>query len=200
MKPEQLAELIAFGHETRGVEFKRPGPRSDKQLFAKVARAVLGMANLRDGGLVVVGVEDKGDSLDPVGISAQDLPTWTHDDVCGALAPYADPCVVLHVAPVCLDNRHFVVIRVDEFQDLPVLCGKEYQGVLREGACYVRRRGKIETSEIPTQTEMRELLDLAVEKGVRRFVQQAHRAGVPVSGATQETDAQKFEDQLKSFG
>jgi hypothetical protein len=43
---------------------------------------------------------------------------------------------------------------------------------------YVRGRGKPETIEVPTQTEMRELLELAVDKGVQAFLARAGRVGL----------------------
>ena len=52
--------------------------------------------------------------------------------------------------------------------------------MLREGACYVRTRRKPETSEIPTQADMRDLLELAIEKGVIRYIEQARRVGLIV--------------------
>lgn len=60
MTNQEFASYLALNHELQGVEFKGPGPRSDKQLFAKVVRAVLGIANRRDGGLLIIGVDDKG--------------------------------------------------------------------------------------------------------------------------------------------
>ena len=68
MTDEEFAQLLALSHEISGVEFKGPGARSDRRLFARVVRAALGMANRRDGGTVVIGVEDTGSSLNPVGL------------------------------------------------------------------------------------------------------------------------------------
>jgi hypothetical protein len=50
----EFAELLARGYELRGVEFKGPGARSTPEYTARVVRAALGMANLRDGGLVIL--------------------------------------------------------------------------------------------------------------------------------------------------
>ena len=93
MTDEEFDQLLALGRELSGLEFKGPGPRSDRQLFAQVVRAVLGMANRRDGGTVVIGVEDSGTSLSPIGLSDADLATWTYDAVADGIAVYADPNV-----------------------------------------------------------------------------------------------------------
>ena len=81
MTDQELAELIALGHETRGVEFKGPGRSSNREVMAVVVRAVLGMANRRDGGRVIIGIEDNAAILTPVGLSAAELTTWRFDDV-----------------------------------------------------------------------------------------------------------------------
>ena len=57
MTEQDFESLLALGHETNGVEFKGRGSRSDSAFLAGVIRAVLGMANRRDGGLVILGVE-----------------------------------------------------------------------------------------------------------------------------------------------
>jgi hypothetical protein len=41
------------------LELKGPGARTDKHLFAKVARAALGLGNLRDGGHLIIGIDDE---------------------------------------------------------------------------------------------------------------------------------------------
>ena len=160
---------MSLGHEITGAEYKGPGPRTDKHLLAKVARAVLALSNRRNGGRVIIGVEDDGQSLTPTGLTATDLDTWRHEDVSGAVSAYADPFVTLHTSHIQFDGKDFVVIEVEEFEEVPVVCKKSYPDVLRDGACYVRRRGRVESSEIPNSSEMRELLDLATEKAIRRF-------------------------------
>ena len=55
---DEIAAFIAAGHEVRHVEFKGRGSTSDSEFVAKVARAAMAMANQRDGGYVIVGVDE----------------------------------------------------------------------------------------------------------------------------------------------
>ena len=80
-----------------------------------------------------------------------------------------------------------IVISVDEFRDVPILCKKDYydqnekgggKQVLTAGACYVRSTHKPETTNFPSQTELRDLLNLALEKGARRFLKIESSAGL----------------------
>ena len=58
MTDEEFAQILSYGHETSGVEFKSSGSRTDRGLFAQVAKAVLAMSNRRNGGAVILGVVD----------------------------------------------------------------------------------------------------------------------------------------------
>lgn len=195
MTDEEFVQLLALGRELSGLEFKGPGPRSDRQLFAQVVRAVLGMANRRDGGTVVIGVQDDQGSLHPVGVDEEDLATWHYDGVADALAEYADPSVSFDLEFKTHDGRTYVVVEVAEFEDIPVLCKRAYGDILRNGACYVRTRRKPETSEIPAQADMRDLLNLATDKELRRFISRARSAGI-ISVSVVPDDRQRFEEQL----
>ena len=170
MTENELRGAIALGREQRGMEFKGPGKRTDKAFQAKIIRAVLGMANKPGGGVVVVGVDDDGTTLHAIGLSARDLATWTYDDFASNLSNYADPYVDFDLGPVEMDGKSFVAIEIRQFEQLPVICKKDYLKVLRDGALYVRRKGKNETVEVPSHVEMRELVSRAAEFAARQIV------------------------------
>jgi len=199
MNKQEFSEIIALGREQRGVEFKRGGSRKNKHLLTKVVRAVMSMANRRDGGYVIVGVEDEDGMPVPKGLTDEDLSTWIYDDVADSLSEYVDPNVSFDLKVIEYEGKQFVVLIVHEFEDLPILCKKDYSDVLRAGACYVRTRRKPETVEIPSQVDMRDLLDLAVEKGVRRFVARARTVGLSLTGPLPPTDADLFNKQIENF-
>lgn len=204
MNEPEFEELLLPGYETRGVEFKPPGPRSSKLLFVKVTRAALGMTNRRDGGTIVIGIESLNNTLKSVGLTDNDLLTWSYDDVATGFAAYADPSIAFDLGKVSYKEAHYVVLRIQEFEDIPVLCKKDYNNngevILRKGACYVRSRHKPETSEIPTQEDMRDLLDLATDKGVRKFMARANRAGVLHFGLTNPATQPDDELYKKELG
>ena len=198
MTNQEFAQILALGRETSGIEFKGPGPLSDGRLVAQVVKAVLAMANRRDGGRVIIGVEDNSSTLVPLGIRDVDLLTWTYDDVADQVARYADPSVSFELEVKEYNGGSYIILEVAEFTDIPVLCKRAYGNVLRDGACYVRTRRKPETTEIPTQADMRDLLDLAIEKGVRRSLEWAQRVGlfIPQAISPPATDQERFDEQL----
>ena len=173
MNADKLRQAIALGREQRGVEFKCAGKRTDNAFQEKVIRAILGMANKPDGGMVIIGVDDAGSALHPTGLSAEELATWSYDDLASKVSTYADPYVDFDVQVVSMDGASFVAIRVSEFDELPVICKREYQGTLRNGGLYVRRRGKNETIKVPSHVEMREILQIVHHSFCRNMLARA---------------------------
>ncbi|MGA4685934.1 helix-turn-helix domain-containing protein [Micromonospora sp. AB353] len=192
--PDDVQQLLTLGHEIRSFEVKGPGDLDNKAYCAKVARAAIALGNLRDGGLICIGIDDKRMVDMLPGLSATQLSGWSDfDNVNDALARYADPPVAFHLYPIQLVNGIDVVaIEVAEFEDIPHLCRRDYQDILQKGMMYVRPRGKPESVPVPSPTEMREVLDLAITKGVREFIRRAGVAGVHLTAGTEENEREQF--------
>src|ERR1700722_16676872 len=106
------------------------------------------MANRRDGGLVIIGVEENAareNKLEPAGLTDEQLASWSNFDVLSeAVNQYARPSVSFDLeAPFLHNSKKFVIIKVNEFDQIPILCSKESGTktktgqILRKGACYV---------------------------------------------------------------
>ncbi len=188
----EVEQYLALGHETRSFEVKGPGSLGDKAFCAKVARAVMAMGNLRDGGLVCLGIDEPRMAPMMPGLAAPQLQEWSDfDDVSDALARYSDPPVTFELHPLVLSSGvSIVVIELAEFETAPHICKRDYPEVLRRGTVYVRPRGKPESVPVPTHGDMRELLDLAITKGVREFIRRAGAAGI----ALPEVDTPQIAD------
>jgi hypothetical protein len=170
------------------------------------------MANRRDGGFIIIGVSDQCGVLSPVGLTDAQLSTWRHDDIADGFAAHTDPPISFEFAIYESNGMKFVVLQVHEYSDIPAICKQEYKDnsnpnipvaqrtiVLRKGACYIRRRYKAETVEISSAEDMRALLDLAIEKGVSRFVTLALRAGLNLASDNQPSDQELFEHQIENW-
>jgi predicted HTH transcriptional regulator len=194
---EDIENVLLVGHETRGFEFKGPGDRTDSYLLAKAARAALSLGNLRDGGYIIIGIDDRDPASLGPGLDDDQLESWTDfDNLSRKLAVYADPPLRFEIEGMTLSSdSRVVVIQVHEFADVPHLCGKAYEDVLRKGALYVRTRRVPETAEVADSVEMRDVLELAIEKGVRRFVEMAARAGLPLRVPDVAPPAEDDEDR-----
>ncbi len=205
---QDLETLLQRGYQSHGIEFKGPGKRTDSAFLSKVIRAVIGMANRREGGVVVIGVDS--DTLVPIGLEDDQADTWSYDHLATSVNGYASPSVSFDLETKRYQGRKLIIIQVHEFADIPILCRKDYQSntgtkptlILRRGACYVRSRHKPETSEIPSEEEMRELLELAVDKGVEKFVARARKAGLFPGGQAvpaSPDDKERFKEQIEDL-
>lgn len=192
--------MLRGGYELRGFELKGPGSREDGHFFAKLTRAALGLGNLRDGGHVIVGIDDADAAAMGPGLDADELASWlAYDDVARKLATYADPPLRFAIAERVLTSGATVaVVQVLEFDDIPHICAKDHPAGLRKGALYVRPRKVPETSEIASSVEMRETLDLATEKALRAFVERAQRAGVALSTSRPEGQGAADDDRYEN--
>ena len=140
-------------------------------------------------------------------LDEEQLATWQDYDVVSTrINEYASPTVNFNPTTLEFDGRKFAIIQVEQFDDVPILCAKEYktgkekgEPTLRRGACYVRARHKPETSEIPSEEEMRELLELAIDKGVRKFLTRARIAGLFGDTRTAPSDEALFEEQIEEM-
>jgi predicted HTH transcriptional regulator len=201
LSPSEAEEILAGGRELRNFEVKGPGLRSDTQLVAKVIRASLSMGNLRDGGYVLIGLGDgQLEEMQP-GLVEEEAASWmAFDDLARKFSAYSDPPLVFDLAELDLSNgARVVLIEVSEFTDVPHVCARQYDGVLRKGALYVRSRGVPETVEVSDPVEMREVIDLATEKALRRVVETTKRAGVDILAASQQDsfDEPPFDQQRR---
>ena len=97
---DEISEVLQAGHELRAFEIKGPGERNDGHLFAKVTKAALSMANHRDGGHVIIGINDNQTAAMLPGLTASQVASWlAYDDVSRKLAEYADPPLRLRPPP-----------------------------------------------------------------------------------------------------
>ncbi len=92
--------------------------------------------------------------------------TFVPDDINDQLRRYADPPFSVEVMRGTVQGPLFVVIRVPPFRELPTICKRDGTE-MREGAIYTRSIHKPETIEVRSQSEMREIVERAVDIGIR---------------------------------
>ena len=145
-------QLIKNGREQRGLEYKA-GLAWD-QLKWRITKTVLGMANLLDGGHIVIGVAEPSRGLfEPQGVSDSIAASYSGDEVQAFVNSYAAPHVALEVHKPYVESQQFVVIAVLEFATIPIICARAGRD-LRKGAIYGRSTRMGETSEVSTAEEM----------------------------------------------
>lgn len=190
----ELLEYVHHGREERNLEYKERWDLRGKEERAKLAKEIMALSNIRDGGTMVIGVRKDGT---PVGVPEETAAKFTQDAVAAAVADYVSPYVELVVSSGhdgSSTSRYFVVIQVKEFAEIPVLCKRDFGDAVRHGAIYTRSRRIPEATEVRSEAEMRELLEMAVDKGIRSFYRRLQAAGIQATAIP--SDLSLFEAQL----
>jgi predicted HTH transcriptional regulator len=198
---EKVWYILDRCQESQSIEFKRSGSWED--LKWAIIKTCMAMANLRDGGVIVIGVSENGGTWDPSGIQNGHLQSFDADVVLSQMNSYASPHLEVDVVLVSYrDDRSFLVFDVHEFFDTPVVCKKNGPDSLRNspdclaaGEIYVRPTGMPRTTKISDASQLHDLLELAAEKRARRLLEQAQRIGMTAG----ETSSQQFDKELEGL-
>ena len=189
---------LALGRcqETQSVEFKESAPWEALQW--KIIATCMAMANLRDGGIIVIGASERGSTWELTGISAEHLATYDVDAILDRVNVFASPPVEIDVVTHRYgDGNTFLVFSIHEFSETPIVCrenGPDRKG-LRGATVYVRPLGMPRTTMVTNAAQMHELLELAAEKRARRILEVSRRVGM-VPGTS---DRQRLDEELEGL-
>lgn len=176
---EEFQRIVEAGYETRNLEFKPGFLWTDDDalwLREKVIQTMLGMANTRDGGSIVIGVNERDGKLEFTGVSDDQLNAFVYDEVKGAVDGYASPSLSFDMAKALYQGAKYVVISVSEFDEIPIISRDDggyttQKGdyLLRRGDIYVRSQSGPAGTRRVTETEMREIIEMAIDKGQQKL-------------------------------
>ena len=90
----------------------------------RMTRTVLGMGNLRDGGIIIIGVSERGNTWTLAGMTNLDLIRYDPDIVLDQINSYVSPHVDMDIVSVEYNGKMFLAIRAQEFPNTPLVCKK----------------------------------------------------------------------------
>ena len=111
------------------MEFKRSAIW--EALKIKITKTALAMANLRDGGVIIVGVEEDDSTWKLTGVAASDLATYDEDAVNDHINKFSTPTMRVELVRIAHNSMEFLAINVPEFERSPVICGRDGQDMRR---------------------------------------------------------------------
>ena len=161
---DELEAKLTGGVETPTLEVKAACLWSAPLL----AKDILAMSNVRDGGYIIIGVEDA--TFRRQGITPEQKASYHLDTMRDQMAKYADPRVVFTVEfPRDKNDFEFSVIRVLPFDEVPVICAVE-NDELRRGIVYYRNtNAKVESAPVSNANDMRDIMMTAAQRMMRRL-------------------------------
>ena len=174
MTTEELEELLEAATETQSIEFKQ----SCQWSVPCFAKDILAMSNVRNGGWIIVGMEEGSDSTyNRTGVNPDHRASFIIDDMRDQMTVFADPHVSLLVDfPKDKNGTEYVAIRVLTFEEIPVICRKDSLHT-KAGTVYYRNRNRrAESAPISNSYDMREIITLAASRLKQRLSELGFRA------------------------
>jgi len=182
--------------ETQGIDFKESAPWNS--LKWRIITTSLGMGNLRDGGIIVIGASERGQTWELTGITYEHLATYDPDVIIDVVNKYSSPNVEMDIVLTKYRNdQDFLSIQINEFKDAPIVCKKSGPAGsgITEGAVYVRPPGVARTTRVMNSLQMHDLLELAAEKRARRMLEVSRRIGLVSIPSSME----RFDEELEGL-
>ncbi|MHB8415750.1 MAG: ATP-binding protein [Acidiferrobacteraceae bacterium] len=185
--------------ETRATEFKESQPF--ESLKWKILRACMAMANLREGGRIIIGVSERNGAPDLCGILPEHAVGYTQDTLIALVNRHARPAVFLTLRFVEFGERRFVGIEVQPFDRVPIICGvvtpdEAGRDGLRVGDILARTRDRVSTSRVGDANLIAEIIEVAAEKRAQEIIATAQRIGLRMP----DSDRALFESERRAFG
>jgi len=164
---DKLFEIDSKGYlkrrESFDLEYKQNFQLGDNLL--KYIKSLVGMANNK-GGKIIFGVQDRPHI--PKGMTNNKFNETDPKTIDKTIREYFSQELIWK-SNVHNFNRHdFGVLSVEEIENKPIICKKNKDGILREGAIYYRYRG--ETKEIE-YAELQKILDREKDKEKMLWIQ-----------------------------
>ena len=177
IEKELYAYIFEYENETPYLEYKESVCWEEKNKREEIIQTILGMSNIRDGGVIVIGVKEvnttAGKRYVREGMLEDHYESFNEDRMRDAVRNYAEPFATFDIVKKVCNNKKFVVVAVKEFDEVPVICKKTgTSNNLKEGQIYIRpKSGVVSTRKIQTYPEMKEIIELAAFKQIRKYQQ-----------------------------
>lgn len=193
MFSQELRDYITYGKEDAGVEYKASMKWTKKSKINKervstlqIVKAMLSLSNNTNGGVIVIGEKEKGNGeFIPTGVSKKVYDSFKYDDISRYLKGISNPRVQFKISrdemKINGKKKKFVIIQIAESNEFPVICTRtelydrtkgQYPDnvVLRENAIYIRAKAPVESREISSVREWRELIYRIMERSKRELL------------------------------
>lgn len=180
---EQARDALRVPVELLAVEFKEP--QAFEVLQYKIVKAVMAMANLRDGGLIIIGVSERKRGIFIREGASDDLTaTYIHEALYKVACEYASPPPELMLFILRYEGRQYVVVAVRPCERAPVICRKSTPpevvgGRDKMNVCeiYVRAGAPVQTQRVSEASMLDDVLRAASGRRAGELVRTMLAAG-----------------------
>jgi predicted HTH transcriptional regulator len=180
MTTEDLETYLEAGEETQRIDYKG----SCEWDVHKFAKDILALTNVQYGGLIIIGVDENQDgSFTRTGIEPAHKLTYKRDEMMDQMSAYADPHVNFSVDIVSDSSKiEYLVITVQPFQEVPVICRKNGPDAKEAGVYYRNRNKRPQSALVSSSYDMRDIINRAAVI----LMKQSQEQGFTVEASTKE--------------
>jgi predicted HTH transcriptional regulator len=162
---QRLLQAIDFGIETRTIEFK--SALHFDILKYKITKCAQGMSNNRDGGVIVVGInEPTQGQFEFVGLTDELLADFGRDRLYTFINSFASPAIEHRRLEVVVDSRTFLGLIVPPLGRTPTICKNDTpqtvtdsRDVTRRGDIFIRPAHSISTERVSSAADLEPILN-----------------------------------------
>lgn len=158
MNTEQLEIHLLSQTEKQNIDFKYPIEWD----VSKFAKHFLAMSNIQNGGHLIIGVEQNGSVFKRLGVTQEIKDSYNIDIMRDNLKGISDPPINFEVFIVKdKNNTEFVIIKVLQFTNVPLICITEKYNLRLNTIYYRNNEKRIESAPISKSYDLRNLLTLS---------------------------------------
>jgi predicted HTH transcriptional regulator len=165
MTSEELEKIREGNVETQRIDFKAPCPWN----IGTFAKHILAMSNVQNGGHIIIGVQEINNTFEWVGVPSEIKDTYSTDRMRDEMTIYADPHVNFSLQNIKVRDKEFVVIEIEQFEEAPVICRTDRNGLIAGTIYYRNRNRRAESAPVSNSADMREIILLATSQQLKKF-------------------------------
>lgn len=200
---EHLIRWIECSGESDNIDAKGPMEWDGQANSAALAKDIAAFCNSLDGGVIVIGKAEKAPGhFENTGLTTAEADSFETTRVANWINNRFSPSIRL----VCYRQEHagktFVIITIQQFDDIPAFCVKSYDDpedsrkhILREGAIYVRNQNA-ESKPVGTVDEWRALIGLATKTRADEFLAMFNAMLKGKPQLSQPSDEEQFKREI----
>jgi len=187
MTTEELERAIEGQAESQNLDFKADIPWTP----ASMVKDFIAMANVRDGGTIVIGVSEADDAFVGTGVCEENLKTYKIDAMRDKLYRYTDPSIDFRLTfPADLSGKKYVVIKVLPFKEIPIISKVSIPDQMAAHTIYYRNTDRrVQSAPVSNSNDLRDIIESAVVKMMQRRLDAGFNVGtLPVANAVVTSD------------
>ncbi len=126
-----------YATESTTMEFKSDFAWADRAQRAKYCKSMAAMCN-NEGGYLLFGIEDATGKI----LGVNNFDAVDSADISDHLNNYFSPAFNFHKVSIEVTGHRVGIIYIERYKDIPAICIKAYETILKDGALFYRYPGK----------------------------------------------------------